>query len=75
MVKHMRYREFVDWCNQRAANGEWGMSEAIKCIATIGIIRKEPFWRREAVWQNYYAPGIIFNIVQPINEMLKEKGK
>ena len=50
MVKHMRYREFVDWCNQRAANGEWGMSEAIKCIATIGIIRKEPFWRREAVW-------------------------
>ena len=52
-----------------------GMSEAIKCIATIGIIRKEPFWRREAVWQNYYAPDIIFNIVQPINEMLKEKGK
>ncbi len=40
MVKHMRYREFMDWCNQRAANGEWGMSEAIKCIATIGIIRK-----------------------------------
>lgn len=75
MVKHMRYGEFVDWCNRRAANGEWGANEAIKGIATMEIIRKEPFWRREAVWQNYYAPDIIFNIVQPINEMLKEKGK
>ena len=72
MVKHMRYGEFVDWCNRRAANGEWGANEAIKCIATMEIIRKEPFWRREAVWQNYYAPDIIF---KPINEMLKEKGK
>ena len=40
MVKHMRYGEFVDWCNRRAANGEWGANEAIKCIATMEIIRK-----------------------------------
>ena len=34
----MTYKEFKDFCNRRAADGEWGWSQAIICTSVIGII-------------------------------------
>lgn len=28
----MKFKEFVNWCNERACDGCWGMLEAIACI-------------------------------------------
>lgn len=36
--ERMTYKEFLDFCGQRAADGEWGMSQAIVCTSVIGII-------------------------------------
>ena len=34
----MTYKEFKDFCNRRAADGEWEWSQAIICTSVIGII-------------------------------------
>lgn len=36
--ERMTYKEFKDFCGQRAADGRWGMSQAIICTSVIGII-------------------------------------
>lgn len=37
----MSYKEFKDFCNQRAADGRWGMSQAMICLNVIGKIESE----------------------------------
>ena len=34
----MTYKEFRDFCNRRAADGRWGLSQAITCIRVLDII-------------------------------------
>ena len=52
----MSYKEFKDFCNQRAADGRWGLSQAITCLNVVGKIegnnrgffkkkKKEEKWR------------------------------
>lgn len=67
----MKYKEFVQWCNQRACDGCWGMEEAIVCIEVMGDIRKEPFWRREKVWRKKFEVFIVDTIVCPTNELIE----
>lgn len=67
----MKYKEFVQWCNQRACDGCWGTEEAIVCIAVMGDIRKEPFWRREKVWRKKFEVFIVDTIVCPTNELIE----
>ena len=43
----MKFKEFVNWCNERACDGCWGMLEAIVCINLINEIMKIQFWKRE----------------------------
>lgn len=31
----MTYAEFFNWCEERACDGRWSMSEAIYCISVI----------------------------------------
>lgn len=38
----MKFKEFVNWCNERACDGCWGMLEAIACINLINEIMKSP---------------------------------
>ena len=39
----MKFKEFVNWCNERTCDGCWGMLEAMTCIDLINEIRKIPF--------------------------------
>ena len=52
----MTYKEFKDFCNPRAADGRWGLSQAITCLNVVGTIegnnrgffkkrKKEEKWR------------------------------
>lgn len=43
----MKFKEFTNWCNERACDGCWGMLEAMACIDLIGEVKKVPFWKRE----------------------------
>ena len=47
----MKFKEFVNWCNERACDGYWGMIEAMICIDLIGEIREASFWKREKLWK------------------------
>lgn len=43
----MKFKEFTNWCNERACDGCWGMLEAMACINLMDEIRKTPFWKGE----------------------------
>lgn len=43
----MKFKEFENWCSERACDGCWGMPEAIACINVINEIMKIQFWKRE----------------------------
>lgn len=69
----MKFKEFVNWCNERACDGCWSMETAILCIGIIEEIRKIPFWRRKKIWAEQ-EKFILEEIVQPINQKMKELG-
>ena len=68
----MKFREFVSWCNQRAADGCWGMLEAMVCVDIIETVRKERFWKREKFWKEKYADDVLEQIVNPIEKKIEE---
>ena len=68
----MKFREFVSWCNQRAADGCWGMLEAMVCIDIMEKVRQERFWRREKFWKENYADDVLEQIVNPIEKKIEE---
>lgn len=35
LIKDMSYKEFVEYCNDRACDGQWSMFEAMNCIYII----------------------------------------
>ena len=35
LIKDMTYKEFKDYCNERACDGRWSMFEAMSCISII----------------------------------------
>ena len=66
----MRYKEFIGWCNERAADGCWSMATAIYCIDIITKINKLPFWKREKEWQKI-SEFVVDNVVKVIDEKRK----
>lgn len=64
----MKFKEFADWCNDRAADGHWSMQTAMVCIDILNIVLKHRFWRREKVWKEEYEKYVVENIVKPIEE-------
>lgn len=68
----MKFREFVSWCNQRAADGCWGILEAMVCIDIMETVRKERFWKREKFWKEKYADDVLEQIVNPIEKKIEE---
>lgn len=67
----MKFKEFAAWCNDRAADGCWGMAEAICCCDAASNIYKHPFWKREKIWQTQYKDDVM-PIVEATNEKIKE---
>lgn len=72
MIKNMKFKEFVDWCNQRACDGCWGMITAMSCIEIIHEVRSKSFWRREKYWKDHYKQQVLSEIVNPINTKIEE---
>lgn len=68
----MKFKEFVKWCNYRAADGCWSIATAKFCIDIINTIREQPFWKREKFWKSEYEEMIVRDIVKPIEEKMKE---
>ncbi len=53
---YISFKEFSDWCNRRAADGKWGMSNAIECSQLCADMYKVFFLKREKVWKKKYEP-------------------
>lgn len=70
----MKYKEFVDWCNQRACDGCWSMNTAIYCIGVCEAVNTLPFWKRNKVWKEKYEEEVVRDIVEVINEKRREMG-
>ena len=67
----MTFKEFVEWCNDRACDGCWGMIEAMTCIDIISNIRKLPFWKRKKAWMEKQQQ-VLDEIVNPTNRKIQE---
>ena len=70
----MKFKEFVNWCNERSCDGCWGMLEAIACINLINEIMKIQFWKREKIWKENYEQQVLEEIINPIEKKLEELG-
>lgn len=68
----MKFKEFEEWCSHRAADGCWGMIDAIVCIEIIKEIRQCFFWKREKIWKEKYEKEVVEQIVKPLEEKRKE---
>lgn len=68
----MKFKEFVNWCNERACDGCWGMLVAIACINLINEIMKIQFWKREKIWKENYERQVLEEIINPIEKKLEE---
>lgn len=68
----MRFKVFVEWCNDRACDGCWDLKSAKACISIIATIRSYPFWKREKVWKQEFEADVLNEIVIPINNKILE---
>ena len=68
----MKFKEFTNWCNERACDGCWGMLEAMACINLMDEIRKTPFWKGEKFWKENYEHQVLEEIINPIEKKLEE---
>lgn len=68
----MNFKEFVRWCNERACDGCWGLSEAITCVGIMHEVKEKPFWKREKYWKEKFEGYVLNSIVNPIEKMLAE---
>lgn len=69
----LSYKEFNNWCNQRAADGKWGYNEAIICLDIVRQIDEIPIYRfikRNRLWTE--LEPCANNILTKTNEKIKE---
>lgn len=68
----MTFKQFGEWCNERACDGCWSSGIAMFCIAVCDQVGKCRFWKREKVWREINREyDIEKNIVCPINEKIQ----
>lgn len=70
----MKYKEFINWCNQRACDGCWSAGTALYCIEICKTINAEHFWKREKIWRKKYEADVVKGIVEVINEERRKYG-
>lgn len=68
----MKFKEFRNWCNQRACDGCWGMQIAIICLDVVDTVNKKPFWKREKFWEENFEQDVLKGIVEPIEKKIRE---
>lgn len=67
----MKYKEFVNWCNDRACDGCWSANTAIYCIKVMDKINSMPFWKRKKEWLKV-KDEIERDVVSVINAKIQE---
>lgn len=67
----MTFKQFKQWCNERACDGCWGCNEAVYCIELLDNMMKIPFWRRNKVWK-MIETKVLYAVVNPINQKIQE---
>lgn len=70
----MKFKEFNNWCNDRACDGCWSAKTAIYCINVCSYINDFPFWKREKIWRENFENKIIKDIVEVIDKKRKDMG-
>lgn len=69
------FKEFIEWFNERVADGFWGRaSTPMICMDIYAYIKKFPFWRREKEFQKL-KDELNKEIIIPVNEALIEYNK
>lgn len=71
--KSMSYKEFKDWCNQRACDGQWSLSVSQTCIKIISdieeykitkfgfMLKKKTEELQEKIWREFIDSLIEIN--------------
>lgn len=60
-IEEMNYIEFINYCNDRACDGQWSMMDAIACsgmVKEVESVVKGKFFKkraRELAWKNLKA--------------------
>lgn len=60
----MKYKDFIDWCNDRATDGDWNLQLATECINIIEEFKKIPWWKRNKIWKQIYEQQVASLIVK-----------
>ena len=73
----MTFKEFDEWCNERACDGCWGMNEALICCRVCGIIHNQAKGlfkskKREKLWNEYPDKEIVEEIVKQTNKKISD---
>ena len=66
----MTYKQFKQWCNERACDGCWGMQVALLCIDVMKEINRLPFWKREKVWKQI-EHRMLVEVITPTNKIIQ----
>lgn len=65
-------KEFGVFCNERACDGCWNMESAIRCVEIYQECLRQPFWKRNKYFQEYYGE-IITKFVENTNKEIEQK--
>lgn len=71
-MEHMSFKEFRNWCLERACDSCWGSLEAMASMHVIDIIHAIPFWKRKKKWKELYEKRVLDEIVNPTNEKISK---
>lgn len=66
----MKFKEFVTWASDRAADGFWSCQIAVVSLAIIEDVKKIPFWKRERIWRDKYEKDVLNDLVRPVNKRI-----
>lgn len=69
-IRDVTFKEFDNWCNTRACDGRWSLSDAIHCSTICSqILSIKPIFgrskKREKEWEK--IRGEVFNLDMEIN--------
>ena len=67
----MTFKQFKQWCNERACDGCWGSHDALYCINLVQKMMEIPWWKRNKTWKKI-EPKVLYAVVTPINKKIQE---
>lgn len=67
----MTFKQFRQWCNDRACDGCWGYQTAMLCIDVMKEINRFPFWKREKAWKQI-EHRMLVEVITPTNKRIQE---